>query len=221
MIRPGGRSRWRTATGAIPSSIRRRTPSKRAPSCSARPPLLQENPAPRATLRRRQLQDAGRPACPMGLRHETDDRRRGIRSIVMAPRPWAKSCSSKVRKTSRLAVYLRSLANGETIDLNLDAPEAKAAFDAGRSSATPESASSICHARTAIRRPWAANHWMRGQYLGEIERPDHPFPRWRTSREQISGTSAAASNGATCRSEPTICRRTRRNTPTWNSTSPR
>jgi sulfur-oxidizing protein SoxA len=84
-----------------------------------------------------------------------------------------------------LAVYLRSLANGEAINVKADSPEAKAAFARG------EALSNVrigqlnlscqnCHSATM-----GAGHWMRGQYLGEMKGQIAHFPTWRTSRNQL------------------------------------
>lgn len=85
----------------------------------------------------------------------------------------------------KLAIYLRSLANGEKIDVKLDAPEARAAFERGEKLTNAKIGQlnlscQDCHAPSM-----GAGHWMRGQYLGEMKGQIAHFPTWRTSRDQI------------------------------------
>jgi L-cysteine S-thiosulfotransferase len=85
----------------------------------------------------------------------------------------------------KLAVYLRSLANGEAITLKLDAPEAKAAFARGEALSNAKIGQLNLSCQDCHSPSMGASHWMRGQYLGEMKGQITHFPTWRTSREQI------------------------------------
>ena len=82
-----------------------------------------------------------------------------------------------------LSVYLHSLANGETIKVDLSSPEMKAAYERGVKLSELkvgqfDFACIDCHQQ-------AANKWIRGQWLGEPKGQFDHFPLWRTSRNQI------------------------------------
>jgi len=70
-----------------------------------------------------------------------------------------------------------------------------------------------CHGKSA-------NHWIRGQWLGEPKGQYDHFPTWRTSLLAIWDIRSASS-GARSISAPTNCRPTPRNTAIWNSFSHR
>ena len=82
-----------------------------------------------------------------------------------------------------LSIYLHSLANGETIKVDLSSPEMKAAYERGVKLSELkvgqfDFACIDCHQQ-------AANKWIRGQWLGEPKGQFDHFPLWRTSRNQI------------------------------------
>lgn len=82
-----------------------------------------------------------------------------------------------------LAVYLRYLANGTPIKVKADSADAKAAVARGESLSKRKLgqlnfACIDCHSN-------AANHWIRGQWLGEFKGQTPHFPTWRTSRSEI------------------------------------
>ena len=100
----------------------------------------------------------------------------------------AKATSGKVwlmqsRENTDLSVYLHSLANGETIEVDLSTPEATAAYERGVKLANLkvgqfDFSCTDCHGQ-------AANKWIRGQWLGEPRGQFDHFPLWRTSRNEI------------------------------------
>lgn len=82
-----------------------------------------------------------------------------------------------------LAVYLRFLANGAPINVNAGDEGAKQALKRGealmeRKIGQINFACTDCHGI-------AANHWIRGQWLGEFKGQLDHFPTWRTSRSEI------------------------------------
>ena len=82
-----------------------------------------------------------------------------------------------------LSIYLHTLANGETIKVDLSSPEMKAAYERGVKLSELkvgqfDFACIDCHQQ-------AANKWIRGQWLGEPKGQFDHFPLWRTSRNQI------------------------------------
>ena len=73
-----------------------------------------------------------------------------------------------------MSVYLHNLANGAPIAVDTTSAEAKAAIERGQALANRKLgelnfACTDCHGK-------AANHWIRGQWLGDAERPVRPFP---------------------------------------------
>ncbi len=78
-----------------------------------------------------------------------------------------------------MSVYLHNLANGEPIKVDTTSPEAKAAIERGkvlsaRKVGQLNFACTDCHGKSA-------NHWIRGQWLGEPKGQYDHFPTWRTS----------------------------------------
>jgi sulfur-oxidizing protein SoxA len=78
-----------------------------------------------------------------------------------------------------MSVYLHYLANGAPIKVDTTSPEAKAAIERGkvlsaRKVGQLNMACTDCHGK-------AANHWIRGQWLGEPKGQYDHFPTWRTS----------------------------------------
>jgi sulfur-oxidizing protein SoxA len=81
-----------------------------------------------------------------------------------------------------MAVYLRFLANGEPIKVDGSA-EGKAAIERGKALSSRKVgqlnfACTDCHGISA-------NHWIRGQWLGEPKGQADHFPTWRTSLQAI------------------------------------
>jgi sulfur-oxidizing protein SoxA len=82
-----------------------------------------------------------------------------------------------------MSVYLHNLANGAAIAVDVTSPPAKAAFERGQALANRKLgelnfACTDCHGK-------AANHWIRGQWLGEPKGQYDHFPTWRTSLQAI------------------------------------
>ena len=82
-----------------------------------------------------------------------------------------------------MAVYLRYLANGTTIALDTASPGAKAAVERGKALSARKVgqlnfACTDCHGISA-------NHWIRGQWLGEPKGQYDHFPTWRTSLLEV------------------------------------
>jgi sulfur-oxidizing protein SoxA len=84
-----------------------------------------------------------------------------------------------------MAVYLRNLANGQEMKVDVDSPGAKEAFERGRALTevkvgTLNFSCRDCHdpARGGLK-------WIRGQWLGEPKGQLDHFPTWRTSLNQI------------------------------------
>ncbi|MSP31874.1 MAG: sulfur oxidation c-type cytochrome SoxA [Pseudolabrys sp.] len=78
-----------------------------------------------------------------------------------------------------MSVYLHFLANGTPIKLDTASPAAKAALERGkvlseRKLGQLNMACTDCHGK-------AANHWIRGQWMGEPKGQYDHFPTWRTS----------------------------------------
>ena len=78
-----------------------------------------------------------------------------------------------------LSVYLHFLANGAPIKVDTESADAKAAIERGKELANRKLgelnfACTDCHGK-------AANHWIRGQWLGEPKGQYDHFPTWRTS----------------------------------------
>jgi L-cysteine S-thiosulfotransferase len=82
-----------------------------------------------------------------------------------------------------MSVYLHNLANGAPIVVDTTSPESKAAIERGKELANRKIgelnfACADCHGK-------AANHWIRGQWLGEPKGQYDHFPTWRTSLQTI------------------------------------
>ena len=78
-----------------------------------------------------------------------------------------------------MSVYLRYLANGTPIHVDIESPASKAAIERGKVLASRKVgelnfACTDCHGKSA-------NHWIRGQWLGEPKGQYDHFPTWRTS----------------------------------------
>lgn len=82
-----------------------------------------------------------------------------------------------------MSVYLHNLANGTPMAIDTTSAESKAAIErgkalAGRKLGELNFACTDCHGK-------AANHWIRGQWLGEPKGQYDHFPTWRTSLQTI------------------------------------
>jgi sulfur-oxidizing protein SoxA len=82
-----------------------------------------------------------------------------------------------------MSVYLHNLANGAPIAVDTVSPESKAAIERGKELANRKIgelnfACTDCHGK-------AANHWIRGQWLGEPKGQYDHFPTWRTSLQTV------------------------------------
>ena len=78
-----------------------------------------------------------------------------------------------------MSVYLHYLANGTPIKVDTTSPETKAAIERGKELSARKvgqlnMACTDCHGKVA-------NHWIRGQWLGEPKGQYDHFPTWRTS----------------------------------------
>jgi L-cysteine S-thiosulfotransferase len=78
-----------------------------------------------------------------------------------------------------MSVYLRFLANGTPIQVDTTSADAKAAIERGKALSNRKLgelnfACTDCHGKSA-------NHWIRGQWLGELKGQYDHFPTWRTS----------------------------------------
>jgi L-cysteine S-thiosulfotransferase len=78
-----------------------------------------------------------------------------------------------------MSVYLHFLANGTPIKIDTSSPGAKAAIERGKELSARKvgqlnMACTDCHGKVA-------NHWIRGQWLGEPKGQYDHFPTWRTS----------------------------------------
>lgn len=82
-----------------------------------------------------------------------------------------------------LSIYLHNLANGQPIKVDTTSAEAKAAIARGvelskRKVGQLNMACTDCHGI-------AANHWIRGQWMGEPKGQYDHFPTWRTSLQTV------------------------------------
>lgn len=82
-----------------------------------------------------------------------------------------------------MSVYLHNLANGAPISVDTTSAESKAAIERGTALANRKIgelnfACTDCHGKSA-------NHWIRGQWLGEPKGQYDHFPTWRTSLQTI------------------------------------
>ena len=94
-----------------------------------------------------------------------------------------------------MAVYLRNLANGEPMQVDVASPGAKEAFERGKA-LTEVKLGQLNFSCLDCHNPQRGGlKWIRGQWLGEQKGQLDHFPTWRTSLKR-SGTSASASSGA-------------------------
>jgi sulfur-oxidizing protein SoxA len=88
-------------------------------------------------------------------------------------------------ENTALAVYLRYLANGTPINVDIDGALSKAAYKRGRELTLRKLgqlnfACADCHLPER-----AALKWIRGQWLAEMKGQLDHFPTWRTSQQAI------------------------------------
>jgi sulfur-oxidizing protein SoxA len=88
-------------------------------------------------------------------------------------------------ENTTMATYLRNLANGATIAVDVAEGPAKDAWARGkaimeRKVGRLNFACTDCHAASK-----SANHWVRGQWLTDAKGYTVHFPTWRTSRSQM------------------------------------
>ncbi len=89
----------------------------------------------------------------------------------------------ETEENRELSIYLHNLANGAPINVDTTSPEAKAAIARGAELANRKIgelnfACTDCHGK-------AANHWIRGQWLGAPKGQYDHFPTWRTSLQTV------------------------------------
>jgi len=88
-------------------------------------------------------------------------------------------------ENTTLAVYLRYIANGEPIDVDIASPGARAAYERGKALSNRKLgqlnfACTDCHDKSK-----GGLKWIRGQWLGEQRGQYDHFPTWRTSLQAI------------------------------------
>jgi sulfur-oxidizing protein SoxA len=88
-------------------------------------------------------------------------------------------------ENTALSMYLRFLANGSEIKVDVAGGPAKAAYERGQALSTRKVGAlnfscADCHSPDR-----AANKWIRGQRLGELKGQLDHFPTWRTSQQSI------------------------------------
>jgi sulfur-oxidizing protein SoxA len=88
-------------------------------------------------------------------------------------------------ENATMATYLRNLANGTPIAVDVSTSAAKEAWQRGkaimeRKVGRLNFACSDCHSSAR-----SANHWVRGQWLADAKGFTVHFPTWRTSRSAI------------------------------------
>jgi L-cysteine S-thiosulfotransferase len=89
------------------------------------------------------------------------------------------------QENAALAVYLRFLANGSAIAVDIESAPAKAAYERGaalsmRKVGQLNFACVDCHSPDR-----GARKWIRGQWLAEVRGQLDHFPTWRTSQQAI------------------------------------
>jgi sulfur-oxidizing protein SoxA len=88
-------------------------------------------------------------------------------------------------ENTAVSTYLRYLANGAKIDVDVTSALARAAYERGealtlRKVGQLNFSCADCHAPGK-----GANKWIRGQWLGELKGQLDHFPTWRTSQQSI------------------------------------
>ncbi|HEU5275274.1 MAG TPA: sulfur oxidation c-type cytochrome SoxA [Xanthobacteraceae bacterium] len=84
-----------------------------------------------------------------------------------------------------MAVYLRNVANGAEMKVDLSSAEAKAAYERGRTLADTKVGALNFSCRDCHDPARGGLKWIRGQWLGEQKGQLDHFPTWRTSLNQI------------------------------------
>ena len=88
-------------------------------------------------------------------------------------------------ENTALSTYLRYLANGAPMVVDVAGPEAKAAYQRGEALSTRKIGAlnfscADCHGADK-----SASKWIRGQWLGELRGQLDHFPTWRTSQQSV------------------------------------
>jgi sulfur-oxidizing protein SoxA len=84
-----------------------------------------------------------------------------------------------------MAVYLRNLANGQPMQVDITSPDAKAAYERGKALADTKVGELNFSCRDCHDPARGGLKWIRGQWLGEPKGQLDHFPTWRTSLNQI------------------------------------
>jgi sulfur-oxidizing protein SoxA len=84
-----------------------------------------------------------------------------------------------------MAVFLRNLANGQPMQVDVTSPEAKAAYERGKALANTKIGELNFSCRDCHDPSRGGLKWIRGQWLGEPKGQLDHFPTWRTSLNQI------------------------------------
>jgi sulfur-oxidizing protein SoxA len=80
-----------------------------------------------------------------------------------------------------MAIYLRNLANGETLAVDVESPGAKEAFQRGKALTTIKVGQLNFSCLDCHSAEKGGQKWIRGQWLGEQRGQLDHFPTWRTS----------------------------------------
>jgi L-cysteine S-thiosulfotransferase len=88
-------------------------------------------------------------------------------------------------ENTALAVYLRYLADGTEMQVEVESNPAKAAYERGRDLSTRKLGQLNFSCADCHEPDKAAKKWIRGQWLGELKGQLEHFPTWRTSQQSI------------------------------------
>jgi sulfur-oxidizing protein SoxA len=88
-------------------------------------------------------------------------------------------------ENTALAVYLRYLANGTEMQVEIDSAPAKAAYERGKELSTRKIGQLNFSCADCHEPDKAAKKWIRGQWLAELKGQLDHFPTWRTSQQSI------------------------------------
>jgi L-cysteine S-thiosulfotransferase len=88
-------------------------------------------------------------------------------------------------ENTALAVYLRYLANGTAMQVEVESAPAKAAYERGKALSTRKLGQLNFSCADCHEPDKAAKKWIRGQWLGELKGQLDHFPTWRTSQQSI------------------------------------
>ena len=142
-------------------------------------------PARPATPMPKAVQDLGGAHAEMGAAARQGARRRGIRhrhAKATTGDDWLMQSDENLA----MSIYLRYLANGEAIKVDVTSPGAKEAYrarqGADRAQARP---AQFLLPRLPFSPQRGGLKWIRGQWLGEQNGQLDHFPTWRTSLQAI------------------------------------